>query len=217
MPRPSNIRAGQRFGRLTVLFYGGLKKYSHCYRRIWNCRCDCGGYKVLTTTDLNGGKTKSCGCLGVESRFNVKHHKDLSGNRYGFLTVLSLAGKTNNGHAVWLCVCDCGKMCFYRADMLHYRVVKSCGCKRGGSNRKEDQPHSLKNIKEYNKFRSETLADGVVRNRIIKHLKIKTEDITPETIAIKREQLKLFRLIRKGKELINEHARNGVQGIEANA
>jgi hypothetical protein len=34
--------------------------------RRWLCRCDCGVEKALINDSVSRGKTKSCGCLGVE-------------------------------------------------------------------------------------------------------------------------------------------------------
>lgn len=54
---------GQRFGRLTVLEYVGLNDQ---YVARWRCRCDCGTVCIVNSTDLRGGKTRSCGCLRNE-------------------------------------------------------------------------------------------------------------------------------------------------------
>lgn len=56
---------GQRFGELTALeLVPGADKFN---RRLWRCRCDCGGECVVATNSLrstNGGR-KSCGCRGT--------------------------------------------------------------------------------------------------------------------------------------------------------
>lgn len=52
-------RAGQRYGRLTVLERAGtnaLKKV------VWECRCDCGNTAYRTAGDLVTGNSVSCGC-----------------------------------------------------------------------------------------------------------------------------------------------------------
>lgn len=53
---------------------------------------------------------------------------DLTGNRYGKLTVLSYAGHTSDGKSKWLCKCDCGKEKVARAASLVAGTTKSCGC-----------------------------------------------------------------------------------------
>jgi len=50
----------KRFGRLIVLNHAGVNKHGS---NIWNCKCDCGNIKTVTTAHLNNGHVKSCGCL----------------------------------------------------------------------------------------------------------------------------------------------------------
>ena len=53
---------------------------------------------------------------------------DLTGRRFGYLTVLECAGK-ENGHFYWNCRCDCGELARIRSDKLKGRPDVSCGCK----------------------------------------------------------------------------------------
>lgn len=43
--------------------------------RMWECRCDCGSNKILSTSNITTGNTKSCGCLKKELllRKNTTH------------------------------------------------------------------------------------------------------------------------------------------------
>jgi hypothetical protein len=50
-----NDLTGKVFGRLTVA--------SDAERDLWLCKCSCGGEKLVSTKQLNAGKTASCGCL----------------------------------------------------------------------------------------------------------------------------------------------------------
>lgn len=54
---------GQRFGRLVV-----IERCGRDYRGFifWRCRCDCGGEKLVITSYLRYGQTRSCGCLRRE-------------------------------------------------------------------------------------------------------------------------------------------------------
>lgn len=61
--------AGKKFYRLTVI------KYSHSHiqpsgqkRAMWNVICDCGKELLISTANLTGGQTKSCGCYVAELR-----------------------------------------------------------------------------------------------------------------------------------------------------
>lgn len=56
--------------------------------------------------------------------------KDLTGERYGRLTVLRFLDTAPNGHSRWLCKCDCGQETIVtRSNLLGGKQV-SCGCKR---------------------------------------------------------------------------------------
>lgn len=106
---------GQHFGRLTVI----AKAPSRNGRSYWLCRCECGNEVIVRGTSLTSGNTKSCGCL---------HHPDLTGKRFGRLTVLR---KTSSGHStMWLCRCDCGNETVVSTHSLVSGNTKSCGCQR---------------------------------------------------------------------------------------
>ena len=54
---------------------------------------------------------------------------DLTGNKYGRLTVLGDVGKrTKSGKVLWHCLCECGRVTFVRADHLKNGSAVSCGC-----------------------------------------------------------------------------------------
>ena len=59
---------GRKFGNLIALcrYESGLNGKS-----AWICKCDCGNKKVVRTTDLLSGKTKSCGCMRSASAKNT--------------------------------------------------------------------------------------------------------------------------------------------------
>jgi hypothetical protein len=52
---------------------------------------------------------------------------DLTGQRFGRLYVIERAG-SSNGNALWLCLCDCGKMKVVNGVQLRCGETKSCGC-----------------------------------------------------------------------------------------
>lgn len=53
---------------------------------------------------------------------------DLSGQRFGRLTVLCLGQKLPNGLSTWVCKCDCGKVKEVRGALLRKGTTRSCGC-----------------------------------------------------------------------------------------
>jgi len=52
---------------------------------------------------------------------------DLTGKRYEKLVVVGLANVVN-GHTIWTCHCDCGKVVALRGVNLKTGDTKSCGC-----------------------------------------------------------------------------------------
>ena len=109
---------GKRFGRLIA---ASVEKH-HNGGIYWSCLCDCGNTVIVAAGDLNSGHTKSCSCLRLCD--------DLSGQRFGLLTVISRADKMHqdNGNAMWLCVCDCGAEKVVRGSDLACGGTVSCGC-----------------------------------------------------------------------------------------
>lgn len=53
--------------------------------------------------------------------------KDLTGNRYGKLTVIRSIGKSKKGSYLWECFCECGNKTVTRVDSLKNGHTKSCG------------------------------------------------------------------------------------------
>lgn len=53
---------------------------------------------------------------------------DLTGRRFGRLTVLGQAGKTKWGDSKWLCRCDCGNERVVSGGHLKSGHTQSCGC-----------------------------------------------------------------------------------------
>lgn len=52
---------------------------------------------------------------------------DLTGHKFGKLTVLKLA-YTKNGNAYWHCICECGANKIIKARYMKNGRTKSCGC-----------------------------------------------------------------------------------------
>lgn len=57
---------------------------------------------------------------------------DLTGQRFGKLTVINRAKNGKNGNARWNCVCDCGKTVIVPSYNLRSGKTQSCGCIRKG-------------------------------------------------------------------------------------
>jgi hypothetical protein len=59
--------------------------------------------------------------------------KDLTGQCFGQLTVISDSHERKGGQVVWLCQCDCGKTTTVRTGNLQSGNTVSCGCARNGN------------------------------------------------------------------------------------
>ena len=53
---------------------------------------------------------------------------DLTGQRFGKLTVIQEAGHKNGRSIAWLCHCDCGNDKIIDGHSLRIGSTKSCGC-----------------------------------------------------------------------------------------
>ena len=115
---------GMRFGKLIVIEKSDKRASSG--EILWKCKCDCGNNIETRGTYLRKGQTKSCGC-----RRKVGRHYDLTGQKFGSLTVLSLADKSEwkHGYRTYHCICDCGNECTSTTRDLLYNNKTSCGCR----------------------------------------------------------------------------------------
>lgn len=78
---------------------------------------------------------------------------DLTGKRFGMLTVLSRSERKDNHGLYWICRCDCGREKEVRGDNLKNGTAKSCGCTKKINNTgelPETQPHVSSTTTLYN-------------------------------------------------------------------
>lgn len=112
--------AGQRFGRFIVIGRSGVASDGSV---LWECVCDCGEIRRVVGYELRRGRTASCGCYARELKL-----KDIGGQRFGRLTVISRFRSTLDQKATWTCVCDCGKNIVVVGHDLRNGHTSSCGC-----------------------------------------------------------------------------------------
>lgn len=126
--------AGKKFGRLTV-----LRRDPEPYRSPsgkptprWRCRCDCGKEIIVLQNTLTDRRRhdQSCGCARTEA--TRRHAKDMTGQRFGRLTVVGAVEldkpQPNGTKLGWLCRCDCGKEVIATRKNLLSGKKLSCGC-----------------------------------------------------------------------------------------
>ena len=124
---------GQKFGRLTVLHRDTERKGA----TYWICQCDCGKIKSVKGSSLKRGEIVSCGCYRTERMMKTKEERglidDLTGQRFGFLTVIAKNPiRGTSGAVQWDCVCDCGNYITVQGSNLKRKDINrtvSCGCK----------------------------------------------------------------------------------------
>lgn len=68
---------------------------------------------------------------------------DITGKRFNFLSVLSLAGRDRYKNVTWFCVCDCGAFCIKIGTQLRSGQTKSCGCWRAKGRAVQQTTHGL--------------------------------------------------------------------------
>ena len=65
----------------------------------------------------------------------------LEDRRFERLTALTCVGKTNGGHRLWQCLCDCGTYCVVSANHLVTLHTRSCGCLHRDITRENSKRH----------------------------------------------------------------------------
>lgn len=115
---------GQRFGRLLVI--EKVRKPNDT-RAYWKCQCDCGNETIVSGKDLRNMHTQSCGCYCRDKNSKQKT-KDLTGIRFGRLTVIKRDTTNKHGNVVWRCKCDCGNEVVVAGGNLRSGNTTSCGC-----------------------------------------------------------------------------------------
>lgn len=106
---------GHVFGLIKVIAYDGKGRSG---RARWVVQCECG----VVTAMQRPEKAGSCGCR-MQKTCCVE--EDLTGKKFGNLTIVAFDGSVNN-RACWIVKCSCGN---YRS--LHQpEKYKSCGCQQ---------------------------------------------------------------------------------------
>ena len=113
---------GKTFGRLTVIDFSHKGKGGNYYK----CRCSCNNIVIVKGTDIRSGNTRSCGCLLKDITANRR--KDLTGQRFGKLQVLSMCPPVVGEDTRFVCQCDCGSIVEVLGYSLQIGETMSCGC-----------------------------------------------------------------------------------------
>lgn len=133
-PSPNRIDiSGHRYGELTATSFVGKDRHGFT---LWKCVCDCGAGRVVSLNALRTNKIKQCSrCV----RKN-KQRRDLTGLRFGKLTVRSFVKHPKVAGYGWFCDCDCGRHTVAVARHLVTGAVVTCGCGRVDRGRNSLKP-----------------------------------------------------------------------------
>lgn len=117
----------QKFGKLTAI---SINKRTNG-KIYWNCKCDCGNEVIVEGRRLRDNFKINCGkCV---ERPKPSNYKDLTGKRFGMLTVLKQVPRPEHlkkQGTYWLCKCDCGKDHIVLTCNLTSGHTQNCGCIR---------------------------------------------------------------------------------------
>jgi hypothetical protein len=108
---------GNRIGKWTV---GELQPEKRGRSFVWLCKCDCGTIRKVSGEMLRKGVSESCGKLCCHSKF-----VDISGKKFGKLTVIKILSSRIDGEIAWECICDCGVV--VRTKRGSMKSNSSCG------------------------------------------------------------------------------------------
>lgn len=78
---------------------------------------------------------------------------DLSGRKFGRLTVHSAAARSSTGKLAWACQCECGGRIVALGDNLRRGLTKSCGCLATESAKQRFTTHGLSKSNTYGIWR----------------------------------------------------------------
>ena len=76
--------------------------------------------------------------------------KDLTGQKFGRLTVISRAENADCGKVRWICKCDCGAEVVVRGGNLRNGHTASCGCLQKEKTTERSTKHGMTHSKIYN-------------------------------------------------------------------
>jgi len=118
----ANVTLGERFGFLTVIGEGEIRKIGTKGKtqRFLEVKCDCENEKFIKMSKIKSGEQTSC---GTKCKLWLK---DITGQKFHFLTVLKEIDR-KDGIRMFLCQCECGEKIEKRMSKLTGGYTKFCG------------------------------------------------------------------------------------------
>ena len=135
---------GQKFGTLTAI--------RRCQTRdmasFWVFVCDCGYQGTFERKKVMDGSRSCCDTCKKQTATPKTKTPDITGQRFGQLTVMHKAEQTLKSGTQWVCKCDCGAVLKNRYfDLVHGRL-KRCGrCRLKEEKSKRSRKYEAENAK----------------------------------------------------------------------
>ena len=125
--------SGLKFNSLTAIKFAFIK--GGCQH--WLFVCNCGKKKVISTTTVVAGATKSCGCTRFKKGLDNPILINLLCKKFGMLTVVKFHSSGKSG-TKWELLCDCGKTVVRLASNFKKKQHRhSCGCQPTNPGKKD--------------------------------------------------------------------------------
>lgn len=119
----------EKLGPYNIKYIEDTRKVNAARKANFICPY-CNKIFEANISDIKNGKQRSCGCThkGIT---NNPRFQDITGNKYGHLTVLHLAKNPhlNSTHIKWTCLCDCGNIVDKQGCLLKNGKTTTCGSK----------------------------------------------------------------------------------------
>jgi len=114
----------KKIGKVLVIEKCGPKSTGKSRSlKIYKCICDCGKEVMISREQLTRNKTPSCKKCARKFRF-----KDLTGQKFGKLTVINLYESGDYISTKWNCICECGNNKTLIGTSLTNGKITDCGC-----------------------------------------------------------------------------------------
>ena len=119
-----DFQPGDQVGYWTIIHRADGYKGKGAY---WHCRCRCGTERDICGEHLRNKDSLSCGCLQKEMM--AAKTVDLTGQKFGYWTVLNISKNRIADEVMWTCMCECGTIRDVSGHALKRGSSTSCGCR----------------------------------------------------------------------------------------
>lgn len=119
---------GHKYNKLTVIKETNKRDSSGCI--MWECQCECGNITYASSNALRSNHKQSCGCANKEQvqQLGYKNCIDITGQKFGRLTVVKKSNIRKDRKVCWECLCECGSEIIAVGKGLRLGLIQSCGC-----------------------------------------------------------------------------------------